>query len=136
LGIDIVLECSGKFLTRAALQPMLDAGAKVVVVSAPMDDKTKAVLNVVYGVNHKAYDKEDPIVTAASCTTNCLAPVVKVIHETFGVRRIGGWWAVGVVWRDRGRDAGAVRSLPFSPPPLPLASPHRSSAAASPPSTT
>ena len=115
-----MLECSGKFLTRAALQPMLDAGAKVVVVSAPMDDKTKAVLNVVYGVNHKAYDKEDPIVTAASCTTNCLAPVVKVIHETFGVRRIGGWWAVGAVWRDRGRDAGAARSLPFSLPPLPL----------------
>ena len=92
LGIDIVLECSGKFLTRAALQPALDAGAKAVVVSAPIDEKEGApVLNVVYGVNHDAYDGEDPVVTAASCTTNCLAPIVKGERHT--KLRVGwvGW---------------------------------------------
>lgn len=84
--IDIVLECSGKFLTRAALQPFLDAGAKAVVVSAPIDDPTRPV-TVVYGVNHDAWDSEDPIVTAASCTANCLAPIVKVILDTVGIDR-------------------------------------------------
>lgn len=78
LDIDIVLECSGKFLSRAALQPALDAGARAVVVSAPIDERDgPPVLNVVYGVNHGAYDGSDPIVTAASCTTNCLAPIVQ-----------------------------------------------------------
>ena len=86
-GIDLVLECSGKFLTRAALQPFLDNGARAVVVSAPIDDKDRPVLNCVYGVNHDAFSGDDPIVTAASCTTNCLAPLVKVILENFGIER-------------------------------------------------
>ena len=87
-GIDLVLECSGKFLTRAALQPFLDGGAKAVVVSAPIDDKEKPVLNCVYGVNHSEFEgSDDSIATAASCTTNCLAPLVKVILENFGIER-------------------------------------------------
>jgi glyceraldehyde 3-phosphate dehydrogenase len=81
LGIDMVLECSGVLLTRAKLQPFFDAGVKKVVVSAPVKDP-EPVLNIVYGCNHLLYEaSKDHIVTAASCTTNCLAPVVKVIQE-------------------------------------------------------
>ncbi len=77
-GVALVLECTGVHLTRAALAPYFDAcGVRKVVVSAPVKDP-QPVLNVVYGVNHGLYDsKVDHIVTAASCTTNCLAPVVK-----------------------------------------------------------
>ena len=77
-GVALVLECTGVFLDRAALAPYFDAcGVRKVVVSAPVKDP-QPVLNVVYGVNHALYDhKVDHIVTAASCTTNCLAPVVK-----------------------------------------------------------
>ena len=77
-GVALVLECTGVFLTRAALAPYFDAcGVRKVVVSAPVKDPV-AVLNVVYGVNHNLYNAaEDHIVTGASCTTNCLAPVVK-----------------------------------------------------------
>ncbi len=85
LGVDVVLECTGKFLTPETLQGHLDRGAKRVIVAAPV--KLDSVLNVVYGVNHTLYDPTKfPIVTAASCTTNCLAPVVKVIHENIGIR--------------------------------------------------
>jgi len=85
LGVDVVLECTGKFLTPETLQGHLDRGAKRVIVAAPV--KLDSVLNVVYGVNHTLYDPAKfPIVTAASCTTNCLAPVVKVIHENIGIR--------------------------------------------------
>ena len=77
-GVALVLECTGVFLTRTALAPYFDAcGVRKVVVSAPVKDPV-AVLNVVYGVNHNLYNAaEDHIVTGASCTTNCLAPVVK-----------------------------------------------------------
>ena len=85
LGVDLVLECTGKFLTPDALQGHLDRGAKRVIVAAPV--KFDTVLNVVVGVNEHLYDPaRHPIVTAASCTTNCLAPVVKVVHETIGIR--------------------------------------------------
>ncbi len=85
LGVDVVLECTGKFLTPETLQGHLDRGAKRVIVAAPV--KLDSVLNVVYGVNHTLYDPAKfPVVTAASCTTNCLAPVVKVIHENIGIR--------------------------------------------------
>ena len=85
LGVDLVLECTGKFLTPEVLQGHLDRGAKRVIVAAPV--KTGQVLNVVVGVNHHLYDAaQHHIVTAASCTTNCLAPVVKVIHESLGIR--------------------------------------------------
>ncbi|SCW55264.1 ArsJ-associated glyceraldehyde-3-phosphate dehydrogenase [Ancylobacter rudongensis] len=85
LGVDVVLECTGKFLTPAALQGHLDRGAKRVIVAAPVKDPS--VLNVVVGVNEHLYEPAThPIVTAASCTTNCLAPVVKVVHEAIGIR--------------------------------------------------
>jgi glyceraldehyde 3-phosphate dehydrogenase len=82
-GVDVVLECSGKFKTAALLAPVLEQGVKKVVVAAPMKE---GALNVVMGVNDHEYraDKHD-LVTAASCTTNCLAPVVKVIHEGIGI---------------------------------------------------
>ncbi len=85
VGVDIVLECSGKFLTPESLQGHLDRGAKRVIVAAPL--KADSVLNVVVGVNEHLYDPaRHPIVTAASCTTNCLAPVVKIVHEAIGIR--------------------------------------------------
>lgn len=85
LGVDLVLECTGKFLTPETLQGHLDRGAKRVIVAAPV--KVGDVLNIVVGVNHQLYNPAiNRIVTAASCTTNCLAPVVKVIHEGLGIR--------------------------------------------------
>ena len=85
LGVDLVLECTGKFLTPETLQGHLDRGAKRVIVAAPV--KVGEVLNIVVGINHALYDPtRHRIVTAASCTTNCLAPVVKVVHEALGIR--------------------------------------------------
>ncbi len=85
LGVDLVLECTGKFLTPDTLQGHLDRGAKRVIVAAPV--KVGDVLNIVVGINHDRYEPaRHRIVTAASCTTNCLAPVVKVIHESIGIR--------------------------------------------------
>jgi glyceraldehyde 3-phosphate dehydrogenase len=85
LGVDLVLECTGKFLTHATLDGHLKRGAKRVIVAAPV--KETDVLNVVVGVNHHHYDPaRHLIVTAASCTTNCLAPVVKVVHDALGIR--------------------------------------------------
>jgi glyceraldehyde 3-phosphate dehydrogenase len=85
LGVDVVLECTGKFLTPETLQGHLDRGAQRVIVAAPV--KTGGVLNIVVGVNHHLYSPfQHRIVTAASCTTNCLAPVVKVVHEAIGIR--------------------------------------------------
>jgi glyceraldehyde 3-phosphate dehydrogenase len=85
LGVDVVLECTGKFITHATLDGHLKRGAKRVIVAAPV--KEADVLNIVVGINHQLYDTaKHPIVTAASCTTNCLAPVVKVVHENIGIR--------------------------------------------------
>ncbi|XQW84122.1 ArsJ-associated glyceraldehyde-3-phosphate dehydrogenase [Thalassotalea piscium] len=82
---DVVIEASGKIKTKALLQAYLDQGVKRVVVTAPV--KEEGILNIVMGVNDELYEKEHhPIVTAASCTTNCLAPVVKVIHENIGIK--------------------------------------------------
>ncbi len=84
-GVDVVIDCTGAFKTEAKLAPYFAAGVKTVVVSAPVKDGDAA--NIVYGVNHEVYDPaRHRIVTAASCTTNCLAPVVKVLHETIGIR--------------------------------------------------
>ena len=84
-GCDVVIEASGKMKTSALLQGYLDQGVKRVVVSAPV--KENGVLNVVMGVNQHLFDaSKHRIVTAASCTTNCLAPVVKVIHEKLGIK--------------------------------------------------
>ncbi len=85
-GVDIVLECSGKFKTTDTLQPYLDGGVRKVIVAAPV--KSDGVLNTVMGCNDDLYDpKVHDIVTAASCTTNCLAPVVKVLQENIGIER-------------------------------------------------
>ena len=84
-GVDVVIDCTGVFKTEAKLAPYFAAGVKKVVVSAPVKDGPTA--NIVYGVNNDAYDPaRHHIVTAASCTTNCLAPVVKVVHENLGIR--------------------------------------------------
>lgn len=84
-GCDLVIEASGKMKSVAVLQAYLDQGVKRVVVCAPV--KEKGALNVVMGVNQHLFDPtQHRIVTAASCTTNCLAPVIKVIHENLGIR--------------------------------------------------
>ena len=85
LGCDVVLECTGKFLKPDQLQGYFDRGVKRVIVAAPV--KHAAALNIVVGVNDRLYDPAaHRLLTAASCTTNCLAPVVKVVHESFGIR--------------------------------------------------
>ena len=84
LGVDLVVDCTGKFKSKAALAPYFAAGVRKVVVSAPVKDGT---LNIVMGVNDHDYAADrDHIVTAASCTTNCLAPVVAVMQREFGIR--------------------------------------------------
>ncbi|MCC3862497.1 ArsJ-associated glyceraldehyde-3-phosphate dehydrogenase [Pseudemcibacter aquimaris] len=83
--VDIVIECSGKFKSRETLQPYYDRNIQKVLVSAPV--KEEGALNLVMGVNDDLYDAEKhDLITAASCTTNCLAPVVKVIHEKLGIK--------------------------------------------------
>ena len=82
-GADIVLECTGFFLDDDSCQAHIKAGAKKVVMSAPSKDKTPMF---VYGVNHTTYAGQ-AIVSAASCTTNCLAPVAKVLHDNWGIKR-------------------------------------------------
>jgi glyceraldehyde 3-phosphate dehydrogenase len=83
VGADLVIECTGFFLTGETCQKHIDAGAKKVVQSAPSKDDTPMF---VYGVNHKTYSGQ-PIVSAASCTTNCLAPVAKVLNDNWGIKR-------------------------------------------------
>lgn len=87
LGVDVVLECTGRFTDSAGCGMHLQAGAKRVVLSAPTKKEGDAeILTVVYGVNHTQYDPaQHRILSNASCTTNCLAPMAKVIHETFGL---------------------------------------------------
>ena len=82
LGVDYVLECTGKFLTKESAQAHLDAGAKVVVLSGPSKDDTPMF---VCGVNLDKYDPSMTVVSNASCTTNCLAPLAKVINDNFGI---------------------------------------------------
>lgn len=85
-GVDVVLECSGQFRTTELLAPYFDRGVRKVIVAAPV--KSDGVLNIVMGCNDDLYDPAvDHVVTAASCTTNCLAPVVKVLHEQIGIER-------------------------------------------------
>jgi glyceraldehyde 3-phosphate dehydrogenase len=88
-GVEMVLECSGKFKTPPTLQPYFDqAGLKRVVVACPVKGEIAGAeaLNIVFGINHHLYDPSlHRLITAASCTTNCLAPLVKVVHESFGI---------------------------------------------------
>jgi glyceraldehyde 3-phosphate dehydrogenase len=83
-GIDLVLECTGFFTDRASAQKHIDAGAKKVLISAPGKNVD---LTVVYGVNHDQLKAEHTIVSNASCTTNCLAPVAKVLNDSVGIER-------------------------------------------------
>jgi glyceraldehyde 3-phosphate dehydrogenase len=84
LGIDIALECTGIFTSKEKASAHLTAGAKRVIVSAPADG---ADLTVVYGVNHDKLTKDHMVISNASCTTNCLAPMAKVLHEAVGIER-------------------------------------------------
>ena len=81
--VDVVLECTGKFNSKEKSSQHIKAGAKKVLVSAPC----KGATNIVYGVNQKTLKNSDQVISAASCTTNCLAPVAKVINDNFGIER-------------------------------------------------
>lgn len=83
LGVDIVLECTGVFTSKEKCKAHLDAGAKHVIISAPAKDEVKTI---VYGVNHNILNKSDEVISAASCTTNCLAPVLKLINDKFIIK--------------------------------------------------
>jgi glyceraldehyde 3-phosphate dehydrogenase len=84
LGVDIVLECTGIFTSKEKASAHLAGGAKRVIVSAPADG---ADLTVVYGVNHDKLTKDHVVISNASCTTNCLAPVAKVLNDAFGIEK-------------------------------------------------
>ena len=85
LGIDVVMECTGLFTTKAKAGAHLTAGAKKVVISAPAGEDVDAT--VVYGVNHKTLKASHTVISNASCTTNCLAPLVKPLHQKIGGRQ-------------------------------------------------
>lgn len=88
LGVDIVFECTGIFLKKDDASKHLQAGAKKVILSGPTKDTNDKVPTFVFGINHEQYDPATAdVVSNASCTTNCLAPVVKVLHETFKIQR-------------------------------------------------
>ncbi len=84
MGVELVLECTGFFQSHSAAKPHLDAGASRVLISAPAKEVSATI---VYGVNHDTLTAEDVIVSNASCTTNCLAPVAKVLHDAVGIER-------------------------------------------------
>ena len=85
LGVDVVLECTGFFASKEKSQAHIDAGAKKVVISAPAGNAVDAT--IVYGVNHKLLKASDTVISNASCTTNCLAPLVKPLHEAIGIEK-------------------------------------------------
>ena len=87
LGVDVVVESTGVFRKREKLQKHLDAGAKKIVLTVPADTKDDVDRTIVLGVNNGDLKPEDRILSNASCTTNCLAPVAKVLHDTFGIKR-------------------------------------------------
>ncbi|QHX36938.1 type I glyceraldehyde-3-phosphate dehydrogenase [Spiroplasma sp. BIUS-1] len=82
MGIDLVVECTGFYADKTKSQAHIEAGAKKVIISAPASGDLKTI---VYGVNHKTLSADDTIVSAASCTTNCLSPVAKILDEKFGI---------------------------------------------------
>src|SRR3954453_14021033 len=84
LGVDIALECTGHFTSKEKARAHLQAGAKRVIISAPADGVDRTI---VYGVNHHALTKDDIVISNASCTTNCLVPVAKVLHDTVGIEK-------------------------------------------------
>ena len=84
LGIDVVFECTGKFTSKEKAEAHINAGAKKVIISAPAKGDVKTI---VYGVNEETLDGSETIISAASCTTNCLAPVVNVLNNEFGIKK-------------------------------------------------
>ncbi len=120
-GVDVALECTGHFTKREAAAELLKAGARKVLVSAPADG---ADATIVYGVNHKVLTRDMTVVSNASCTTNCLAPMAKVLHENFGILRgymvtihayTGDQRTVDTLHKDLHRArAAAVSSIPTS----------------------
>ena len=84
IGVDVVLECTGFYTSKAKAQAHIDAGAKKVVISAPAGNDLPTI---VYNVNHETLTTDDKIISAASCTTNCLAPMAKVLLDNFGIKR-------------------------------------------------
>jgi len=121
LNIDIVYECTGIFKARDEAQKHIDAGAKKVLISAPGTD---ADITVVYGVNHQNLTHDHKVVSNASCTTNCLAPVADVLHKTVGIQKgymttvhayTGGQKMVDMLHKDLHRArAGGVSMIPTS----------------------
>jgi glyceraldehyde 3-phosphate dehydrogenase len=87
LGVELVVESTGKFRSPDDAKKHIDAGAKKVLISAPAKGKGGPVLNIVLGVNHDQYDPKAQILTIGSCTTNCLAPIAKVLNDNFGIER-------------------------------------------------
>ena len=87
LGVDIVVECTGIFRTREKLTKHLTAGAKKVVLSVPSDNKEDVDATIVLGVNDNTLTPDMKLISNASCTTNCLAPIAKVLHDNFGIRK-------------------------------------------------
>lgn len=83
LGVDVVLECTGFFTSKEKAKAHIEAGARKVVISAPADKETKTI---VFNVNHETLTKEDQIISAASCTTNCLAPMAKALNDAFPIQ--------------------------------------------------
>lgn len=119
LGIDIVLECTGFYVSKDASQAHVDAGAKRVLISAPAKGDLKTI---VYGVNHEELSSDDKIVSAASCTTNCLAPMVNVLDKEYGIDRglmstIHAYTATQALQDSPGgrkNRAGAANAIPAS----------------------
>ena len=83
-GVDVLLECTGAYTTKAKAQALLEQGAKRVLISAPGDGADKTI---VYGVNHQTLTRDDIVVSNASCTTNCLSPVAKVLNDVIGIEK-------------------------------------------------
>jgi glyceraldehyde 3-phosphate dehydrogenase len=120
-GVDVALECTGLFTNREAASQLLKAGARKVLVSAPADGVDATI---VYGVNHKVLTRDMTVVSNASCTTNCLAPMAKVLHENFGIVRgymvtihayTGDQRTVDTLHKDLHRArAAAMSSIPTS----------------------
>jgi len=119
LGIDIVLECTGFYTSPEKSQAHIDAGAKRVLISAPASGDLKTI---VYGVNHDTLEADDKIVSAASCTTNCLAPMVNVLNKEYGISRalmstIHAYTATQALQDSPGgrkNRAGAANAIPAS----------------------
>jgi len=120
-GVDVAMECTGRFTSKEAASALILAGARKVLVSAPADGVDATI---VYGVNHKAITGDMTVISNASCTTNCLAPMAKVLHENFGIQRgymvtihayTGDQNTVDTLHKDlRRARAAAVSAIPTS----------------------